>query len=72
MTRATFEDDTALEREVLRRGLPLIPTVSSGTRITVDQRSGQITIVAVGEGRNKFEPKPETVDRLPCDGVVIK
>ena len=37
--------------------LPLIPTVSSGTRITVDQKSGQITIVAIGEGRNKFEPE---------------
>ena len=57
MTWATFDDDTALEREVLRRGLPLIPTVSSGTRITVDQKSGQITIVAVGEGRNKFKPE---------------
>ena len=56
MTWATFEDDTALEREVLRRGLPLIPTVSSGTRISVDQKSGEIAVVAIGEDRNKFKP----------------
>jgi hypothetical protein len=41
MTWSDFDTDSALERDVLRRALPLVPTVSDGSRrITVDQITG--------------------------------
>ncbi|HJQ00355.1 MAG TPA: hypothetical protein VJ851_02035 [Jatrophihabitans sp.] len=50
MTWAAFDLDTGLERDVLSRALPLVPTKNDGTiRYTVDLASGSVSIaVAVG------------------------
>lgn len=48
MVWSDFDTDSALERDLLHRALPLMPTASNGSRrITVDQTKGSVSVAIV-------------------------
>ena len=71
VTWSDFDLDSALERDVLRRALPLVPTVSDGSRrVTVDRATGRASVNV--ELTDTLGPTPEgCVDLLAIRPLLL-